>query len=182
MCDGVWALYAYKVKRSGAVPTMIERDGRIPSLAELLVELDQADSRVALDQAEAALAKSVRQVRNLMATTAEIEAIDAEKAAMLAAATFPVDGLGFGADGGVTFQGVPLAQASGAERIRVSMAVALAANPEIRVVLIRDASLLDEDSMAAVVAMAEAADAQVWLERVGTADPGAVVIVDGGTL
>lgn len=114
--------------------------------------------------------------------TAEIDAIDAEKAALLAGAKFPVDGLGFGADGGVTFQGVSLAQASGAERIRVSMAIALAANPEIRVVLIRDASLLDEDSMAAVVDMAEAANAQVWLERVGTADPGAVVITDGGTV
>ncbi len=41
---------------------------------QTLVELDQADARVALDQAEAALAKSVRQVRNLMATTASIEA------------------------------------------------------------------------------------------------------------
>ncbi|MBE0627555.1 MAG: efflux RND transporter periplasmic adaptor subunit, partial [Burkholderiales bacterium] len=39
-----------------------------------LVELDQADSRVALEQAEAALAHAVRQVRNLVATTAEIEA------------------------------------------------------------------------------------------------------------
>jgi len=41
---------------------------------QTLVELDQADARVALDQAEAALAKSVRQVRNLVATTASIEA------------------------------------------------------------------------------------------------------------
>jgi membrane fusion protein (multidrug efflux system) len=41
---------------------------------QTLIELDQADSRIALDQAEAALAKSVRQVRNLMATTAQIEA------------------------------------------------------------------------------------------------------------
>jgi membrane fusion protein, multidrug efflux system len=41
---------------------------------QMLVELDQADSRVALDQAEAALARSVRQVRNLMATTAQLEA------------------------------------------------------------------------------------------------------------
>ncbi len=41
---------------------------------QTLVQLDQADSRIALDQAEAALARSVRQVRNLMATTAQIEA------------------------------------------------------------------------------------------------------------
>jgi len=41
---------------------------------QTLVELDQADARVALDQAEAALARSVSQVRNLIATTAAIEA------------------------------------------------------------------------------------------------------------
>lgn len=42
VCDGVWALYAYTAKRLGAVPTMIERDDRIPPVAELLAELDQA--------------------------------------------------------------------------------------------------------------------------------------------
>ena len=42
VCDSVWALYAYAVKRLGAVPTMIERDDHIPPLAELLAELDQA--------------------------------------------------------------------------------------------------------------------------------------------
>jgi DNA repair exonuclease SbcCD ATPase subunit len=146
-------------------------------------EADRANDKLRAMKVRKIKEEEVAALREAYAAkTAEIEAIDAEKAAMLAAASFPVDGLGFGADGGVTFQGVPLAQASGAERIRVSMAIALAANPQIRVVLIRDASLLDEDSMAAVVALAEAADAQVWLERVGTADPEAVVIVDGGTV
>lgn len=146
-------------------------------------EADEANDKLRAMNARKAKEAEVQALRDAYAAkSAEIDAIDAEKAALLAGAKFPVDGLGFGADGGVTFQGVPLAQASGAERIRVSMAIALAANPEIRVVLIRDASLLDEDSMAAVVDMAEAANAQVWLERVGTADPGVVVITDGGTL
>lgn len=147
------------------------------------IEADTANDKLRAMNARKVKEAEVQALRDAYAgKTAEIEAIDAEKAAMLAAVTFPVPGLSFGADGGVTFQGVPLAQASGAERIRVSMAIALAANPQIRVVLIRDASLLDEDSMADVVALAEAADAQVWLERVGTADPEAVVIVDGGTV
>jgi hypothetical protein len=38
---------------------------------------------------------------------------------------------------------------------------------------------LDEDNMAIVAEMAEAAGAQVWLERVGTGDAGAVIIEDG---
>ena len=40
VCDAVWDLYAYTVRRLGAVPTMIERDDNIPPLTELLDELD----------------------------------------------------------------------------------------------------------------------------------------------
>ncbi len=35
----VWALYVYAIQRFGRVPTMIERDDRLPPLAELLDEL-----------------------------------------------------------------------------------------------------------------------------------------------
>ena len=38
----VWELYRAAVRRFGAVSTMIERDDRMPPLAELLAELDQA--------------------------------------------------------------------------------------------------------------------------------------------
>lgn len=40
--DEVWALYAQALRRFGAVPSMIERDDRIPPLPELLAELGQA--------------------------------------------------------------------------------------------------------------------------------------------
>jgi len=40
--DPVWDLYAYTVRRLGAVPTMIERDDNIPPLPELLAELERA--------------------------------------------------------------------------------------------------------------------------------------------
>lgn len=110
--------------------------------------------------------------------TAQIEAIDARKAEGLAAATFPVPGLGFDADG-VTYQGVPFSQASSAEQIRVSLGMAMALNPSLRVVRILDGSLLDADALAAIRDMAIAADFQVWIERVGDADAGAVIIEDG---
>lgn len=42
VCDAVWALYAHATRRLGAVPTMIERDDRMPPLGELLAELAQA--------------------------------------------------------------------------------------------------------------------------------------------
>ena len=69
-------------------------------------------------------------------------------------------------DEGVTYNGVPFSQASSAEQIRVSLAMAMALNPKLRVVRILDGSLLDADSMRQVAEMATAADYQVWVERV----------------
>lgn len=110
--------------------------------------------------------------------TRTINAIDQRKADALAAATMPVDGLGFD-DQGVTFNGVPFGQASAAEQIRVSLAMAMALNPSLRVIRILDGSLLDADSMAAIAAMAKAGDYQVWVERVADDADTAVVIEDG---
>lgn len=110
--------------------------------------------------------------------TSRIEQIDAEKAAAIAAKPFPVPGLALG-EAGPTLDGVPLEQASAAQRLRVSVALGLALNPRLKVLLVRDASLLDSKSLALVTEMAAAAGAQVWLERVGDGDPTAVIIADG---
>ena len=40
--EPVWDLYAYTVRKLGPVPTMIERDDRIPPLPELVEELNAA--------------------------------------------------------------------------------------------------------------------------------------------
>jgi len=42
IADPVWDLYKYALQRFGPISTMIERDDNIPSLSELLSELDQA--------------------------------------------------------------------------------------------------------------------------------------------
>jgi len=112
------------------------------------------------------------------ACTDEIEDLRAERVQRIADADYPVDGLAVDEDG-VLFRGVPLSQASGAEQIRVSAAIGLALNPDLRVLLIRDGSLLDEDSLAQLEAMAADADAQLWIERVGNGDEVSVVIEDG---
>ena len=57
VCDAVWDLYAYTLRRFGAVPTMIERDDNIPCLDELVDELDAVrllSERVLAEQREAA--------------------------------------------------------------------------------------------------------------------------------
>lgn len=110
--------------------------------------------------------------------TKAIEKCDEEKRAALGAADLPVDGLGID-DEGVTFNGLPLAQASQAERIRVSTAMALAMRPRLRVVFIRDGSLLDSQARQQVREMAEKAGAQVWMETVGVSNDTEIVFEDG---
>lgn len=156
-----------------------------------LVDVDLAPIREKMANAEsinAAVrqhAERVKLVDEKIATekksndlTAQIEAIDADKAAQLAAAKFPVAGLAFD-ESGVTFNGVPFEQASGAEQLRVSVAMGLALNPSLKVLLIRDASLLDDESMALIAETAKDADAQLWLERVGEGEEVQVVIEAG---
>lgn len=110
--------------------------------------------------------------------TDEIERLTQERATAIAGAVMPVEGLSFG-DGEVLYNGLPLSQASGAEQLRVSVAIAMAGNPKLRVLRIKEGSLLDENGMALVAQMAEAADFQVWLERVDTSGKVGVVMEDG---
>ena len=108
----------------------------------------------------------------------QLEAIDKRKADGLAAATFPVDGLGFDADG-VTYQGVPFKQASSAEQLRVSLAMAIALNPGLRVIRIADGSLLDSTNLELIEEMAVSNDYQVWIEMVNESGDFGITIEDG---
>lgn len=112
------------------------------------------------------------------ALTATIEALDKQKADALAAAKLPVEGLGLG-EGEVTYKGLPFAQASAAVKMRVSVAVAMALNPNLKVILVRDGSLLDEDSLALLAEMAAEHGFDVLLETIDTSVPGGFEIVDG---
>lgn len=110
--------------------------------------------------------------------TEQIDEIDAAKQKQLTDSKFPVPGLSFD-ETGVQYQGLPLAQASGAEMLRVSVATGLAMNPTLKVLLIRDGSLLDETNLAMIHDMATASEAQIWIERVGDGDECSVIIEDG---
>ena len=59
---------------SGTVVSIGADDTQFVKAGQALVRLDQADAKVALDQSEAQLAKTVREVRNLFATSAQLRA------------------------------------------------------------------------------------------------------------
>jgi hypothetical protein len=166
----------------------LKATGIIPEPINTLALRDRIrDAREANAIAKAAEARAdlVRQATKLKADadalTKAMSDRDAAKAKAIADAEMPVDGLTFG-DGIVLFNGVPFDQASDAEQLRASILIAAAMNPKLKVIRVRDGSLLDSASMAALAATAAAEECQVWIETVQSGRPGAVVIEDGAVL
>ena len=112
------------------------------------------------------------------ALTNRMQAIKEQKRAAIESANLPVKGLEFG-DGELLMNGVPLEQLSAAEQLKLSMDIAMAENPKLRVILLKDASLLDDQSMEYIRHRAEAEGYQVWAERVASDGAVGFVIEDG---
>lgn len=110
--------------------------------------------------------------------TVKLGQLDQQKEDAIKAAAFPIEGLGFD-DNGVTFNGIPFGQCSSEERIRVGMAIAMAASPKLKVIRIADGSLLDAKNFTLIQEMAAGEGYQLLVEKVG--DPGecGIIIEDG---
>lgn len=107
-----------------------------------------------------------------------IENIDAEKATAMHDANMPIPRLSFN-EQGVLYNDVPIKGCSAAEQLRVSIAMAMALNPDIRIIRITDGSLLDSKNMAVIEDMARDEDFQVWVEKVDESGKLGVFIQEG---
>ncbi len=165
-----------------AIQAELEKVGAIEDTHALEEELVAAQEWERKEAARADVRARREQAERLRGyvdeLTATIAALDEEREEALAAAKLPIEGLTWDEDG-VRYNGVPFVQCSGAERLRVSVAMAMAANPQVRVLRIEDGSLLDTDSLEMLRSMAETEDFQVWIERVGDGSEVGIVIEDG---
>ena len=107
-------------------------------------------------------------------------------------AKFPIPGLSFetieeGSGGRerknpkkiVTYHGIPLGDASSAEQIRVSTAIGMSGKSELRFMVIREGSLLDENNMAILEQMAHENNWQILAEVVDTTGKVGIFMQDG---
>jgi hypothetical protein len=172
--NGVAALEA---KLSGA-PVLPEK----VDTASLQAKIDQGQSLNREFERRAEQAEINRRATAIeaeaQALTAAMEKREAEKLKALQGAQMPVDGLSL-SGGSVLFNGLPFDQASDAEALRVSVAIAMAANPKLRVIRVRDGSLLDEDGMTLLSDLARQKDYQIWCERVDSTGKIGIVMDDG---
>ena len=111
-------------------------------------------------------------------TTAKMQSNKDAVKQKIAAAKMPIESLTL-ADGKILYKDIPFDQASDAEQLRVSCAIAMDENSKLRVIRVRHGSLLDSNGLQTLHDMAIERDYQVWIERVDSTGKVGFVIEDG---
>jgi len=164
-----------KLGEAPALPAKQDIDELERELERAMLKNSLVDKRAEKTKAELeakALGKSYDDL------TKQIESRIAAKQTAIAKAKLPA-GVSFTEDDTILLGGVPFEQASTAERIRAAVELAMAMNPKLKVICIREGSLLDKASLAMIAKIAEERGYQVWLEVVRDDDMVGFVIEDG---
>jgi len=100
-------------------------------------------------------------------TSEAIKKIEMEKVEMMSSVKMPIDGLSFGEDG-LLFDGLPFEeeQLSTAKLIETGIKISMALNPALRIMRIKDGSLLDSETFEIIKSAAKNNDYQLFIERV----------------
>lgn len=110
--------------------------------------------------------------------TAAIKSAQDAKRTKMESAAWPIERLGFD-ESGVTFCDRPLAQASSAEQLEISVAIGCAMNPSLKIMLVREGSLLDAKHQESLAALAKKYGAQIFVELVGERAGSQIIMRDG---
>lgn len=156
-------------ERFDSAPLIVDPETGRP-VVDLLTEkastLEATNAAVRAKMARAeAVAELTRVSREAEQLTEAIAAIDRRKRVALDEAKMPVDGLSV-TDDDVLFNERPLKQCSTSEQLEVSVNVAMATNPVIRIVRIANGNDLDSAHLELISRLAEEKDFQLWIELV----------------
>jgi predicted ATP-dependent endonuclease of OLD family len=157
------------------IPELIDTSALVEEIQNARATNAQIEKRTRREELQEEL---VEKQAEADALTQQMKDRVTQKEEAIGKAQMPVAGLGF-ENGEVTYLGFPLNQASGAQQLQVSMAIAMASNPQVRIIRITDGSLLDDESMEIVRKMAIERDYQIWIEVVDTSGKVGIVFEDG---
>jgi len=150
----------------------------IAEIEQRAEQLEATNKAVRENQARATKQVEIEEMGNqVYAGYQAIQAAEAEKAKVLEDVTLPLEGLSVDEDG-VIYEGIPFSQVNDAKQREVSMAIQMALNPKLKVMLI-NGNGLDSDTLVEVAAMAKENDYQIWMEVADTSGKLGVVIEDG---
>lgn len=107
-----------------------------------------------------------------------IQARATRKAEAFKEAKMPISGLSFG-DGEILFNEIPFDQLSAGEQLRISVSIAMAANPKLRIIRVKDGSLLDDEGLKTIQTAAAENDYQVWVEKTDSSGKIGIYLEEG---
>ena len=81
----------------------------------------------------------------------------------------PIPGLTID-DSGILYNDIPLDQCSDGAKLMIGVAISMALNPTVRVILIKDGSLIDKKNMAMLAKVVKDKDFQLLIEKVNDLD------------
>lgn len=93
-------------------------------------------------------------------------------------AKYPVKGLEFH-ENLLLFNGTPLAEASSGQKIRISAMIGMALNPDLKVLFIRNASLINKENFKILTEVAAEKDYQMWCEYMDETGEIGIYLEDG---
>jgi hypothetical protein len=120
-------------------------------------------------------------VDNYEGLTKRIDETISKRKKLLEKAPIPVPGLSFN-DGELLYNDIPLDQASDGEKLMISLSISMALNPTLKVLRIKDGSLLDTNNRTIISKQVKDKGYQLWLETVGNNDKVGILIEDGNII
>lgn len=158
----------------------ISEDADLSAFVARMADVNQSNAKVRTNDQKAKLRMSHKaKAKEAESLTTKIEALEKEKRKSLSDAKYPVPGLALSDTREVEVHGIPFDEVNTADQLRVSVAMGLAMNPKLRVLLVRQGNDLDDENLKLIAEMAEKAEAQIWLEKVNPDGAVAVIIEDG---
>jgi archaellum component FlaC len=158
----------------------------ISELQKKMSTFEEVNEKVRSNRTHLEIAEEIKEIKGQYELlTRQIQAVDDKRKQLLSSAPMPVPGLSF-ESGKITYNGIPLAQCSDGEKLMISLGISMALNPTLRVLRIKDGSLLDEKNRKIIYDRIKDNDFQLWLESVSSdksvgifIEDGSIVAIDG---
>ena len=150
-------------------------DYRIDDYYREKEKLKQYDEKHSIEKELESENLKVKKINN------KLSEIDSEKLEKVKNAKMPIGGLSLENED-ISFNGMLFDNLSTAEQIKISMSVAIALNPSLKIAFIHNGSLLDAESMNEIKKIAEENDFQIWIEKVCDGPEDGILFIEDGEL
>lgn len=110
------------------------------------------------------LKKSAGKSKEFAELGQKMKDLDVKKAERLAAVKMPIEKLSVNEET-ILYDNIPLAQVNVSMQLRIAVAISMALNPKLRVILMKGNDL-DSESLETICKLADEKDYQVWIEKV----------------